>query len=152
MFFAVVCGCGCVCVWGGGVCVGWGVGVCVCDFVLFCVLFCFWFFVCLVFFFFLWFFSSKVSMILKALISVLSVNNSQKKKKKKKIKMKLLFTKGSDMKGTAFQPRVLQLNLNIKWLPHSKHSDRKNWGNLPARESNPQPSACTVVVCSAGVV
>ena len=33
------------------------------------------------------------------------------------------------MKGTVFQPRVLQLNLdNINRLTHSKYPDRKNWG------------------------
>ena len=33
------------------------------------------------------------------------------------------------MKGTVFQPRVLQLNLdNINRLPHSKYPDRKNRG------------------------
>ena len=34
------------------------------------------------------------------------------------------------MKGTAFQPRVLQLNLdNINRLPHSKYPDRKKKKN-----------------------
>ena len=33
------------------------------------------------------------------------------------------------MKGTVFQPRVLQLNLYyINWLPHSKYPNRKNYG------------------------
>ena len=46
-----------------------------------------------------------------------------------------------NMKGTVFQPRVLQLNLdNINQLPHSKYPDRKKSGNLLARES--KPSAC----------
>ena len=43
------------------------------------------------------------------------------------------------MKGTVFQPGVLQLNLdNTNRLPHSKYPDRKNSGNLPAWESNPR--------------
>ena len=43
-----------------------------------------------------------------------------------------------NMKGTVYQPRVLQLNLdNINGLPHSKYPNRKKMGNLPARESNP---------------
>ena len=34
-----------------------------------------------------------------------------------------------NMKGTVFQPRMLQLNLdNINRLPHSKYPDRKNRG------------------------
>ena len=36
-----------------------------------------------------------------------------------------------NMKGSVYQPRVLQLNLhvdNINWLPHSKYPDRKNRG------------------------
>ena len=34
-----------------------------------------------------------------------------------------------NMKGTVFQPKVLQLNLdNINRLPHSKYPDRKNRG------------------------
>ena len=42
-----------------------------------------------------------------------------------------------NMKGTVFQPKMLQLNLdNINRLPHSKYLDRKN------RDSNPRPSAC----------
>ena len=40
------------------------------------------------------------------------------------------------MKGTVFQPRVLELNLhNMTRLPHSKYHDRKKSGNVPARLS-----------------
>ena len=46
------------------------------------------------------------------------------------------------MKGTVFQPSVLQLNINR--LPHSKYPDRKKSGNVPAWDSNPRPSACKV--------
>ena len=42
-----------------------------------------------------------------------------------------------NMKGTVFQPRVLQLNLDSINIPRQKQSE-----NLQARESNPRPSAC----------
>ena len=60
---------------------------------------------------------------------------------------RLLDTKANwiymNMKGAGFQPRVLQLNLdNIKTTPAQQIPQQKKSRNLPAQESNPQPSAC----------
>ena len=47
-----------------------------------------------------------------------------------------------NMKGTVFQPRVLQLNLHdIIRLPAAQQMPRqKKSGNVPARDSNPRSS------------
>ena len=45
-----------------------------------------------------------------------------------------------NMKGTVFQPRVLQFNLdNINRLPHSKYPDRKNRGICRRRNRTHDP-------------
>ena len=46
-------------------------------------------------------------------------------------------------KGTFIQSKGLQLNLdNLNRLLHSKIPRQKKSGNVPARKSNPRPSAC----------